>query len=86
MEARHIGRIVIFEDHSRLDLPEGMPPATMAHFKGVWCAGQQLRITLDGEAPDIGGKPAGRRPGAGRPFPKKPFPPRRPHRKGQRPD
>ncbi|NLA69235.1 MAG: hypothetical protein GX856_13530, partial [Gammaproteobacteria bacterium] len=86
LEARHIGRIEIFEDHSLIDLPEGMPPATMAHLKGVWCAGQQLRITLDGEAPDIGGKPAGRRPGAGRPFPKKPFPPRRPHRKGQRPD
>ena len=85
IESKHIGRIEIFEDHSLIDLPEGMPPQTMAHLKGVWCAGQQLRITLDGEAPDTAGKPPARKPFEKKGFGKKPFPPRTPHRKGPRP-
>ena len=82
LEAKHIGRIEIFEDHSLIDLPEGMPPETMAHLKGVWCAGQQLRITRDGEAPDTAGKVPGRKPFPKKTFDRKPFPPRKPHRKG----
>jgi len=87
IESRHIGRIEIFEDHSLIDLPAGMPPETMAHLKGVWCAGQQLRITVDGEPPDTsGGKSAGRKPFEKKSFGKKPFPPRKTHRKGPRPE
>jgi ATP-dependent RNA helicase DeaD len=86
IESKHIGRIEIFEDHSLIDLPEGMPPETMAHLKGVWCAGQQLRITRDGDAPDTSGnKGPGRKPFEKKAFAKKPFPPRKPHRKGPRP-
>jgi ATP-dependent RNA helicase DeaD len=93
LDAKHIGRIEIFEDHTLLDLPDGMPPEIMQHLKGVWCAGQQLRITRDGETPDTAGKkPAGKRPFAGA---KKEFGPRKfggdkppfnkkPHRKGPR--
>jgi ATP-dependent RNA helicase DeaD len=67
LEAKNIGRIEIFEDHALVDLPDGMPPEVMQHLKTVWCAGQQLRITRDGEAPDNAGKgPARPRP-AGRP-------------------
>jgi ATP-dependent RNA helicase DeaD len=89
LDAKHIGRIEIFEDHTLLDLPDGMPPEIMTHLKTVWCAGQQLRITRDGETPDTAGKKS---------FPKKPFaggkkefgprkfgdkPPfKKPHRKG----
>jgi len=63
LESKHIGRIEIFEDHSLIDLPSGMPVDVMQHLKTVWCAGQQLRITRDGEAPDTTGKkPAGSRP------------------------
>ena len=72
LDAKHIGRIEIFEDHTLLDLPDGMPAEIMTHLKTVWCAGQQLRITRDGEPPDN----AGRKPprGAGpKPFGKKPF-------------
>ncbi|KAB8042096.1 DEAD/DEAH box helicase [Janthinobacterium aquaticum] len=47
LEAKHIGRIDIFDNHSVLDLPEGMPPEILDHLKTVWVAGQQLRITLD---------------------------------------
>jgi ATP-dependent RNA helicase DeaD len=90
LDAKHIGRIEIFEDHTLLDLPDGMPPEIMTHLKGVWCAGQQLRITRDGETPDTAGKkPGGKRPFAGG---KKEFGPRKfggdkppfkkPHRKG----
>jgi len=62
LEAKHIGRIEIFEDYSLVDLPEGMPTETMTHLKTVWCAGQQLRITKDGTPPDTAGKkPAGPR-------------------------
>jgi len=63
LDAKHIGRIEIFEDHTLLDLPDGMPADVMLHLKTVWCAGQQLRITRDGETPDTAGKkPAGSRP------------------------
>ena len=82
LEAKHIGRIEIFEDHSLIDLPDGMPPETLAHLKTVWCAGQQLRITRDGEAPDTSTGAPGRKPFAKKTFGRKPFPPRKPHRKG----
>ena len=63
LESKHIGRIEIFEDHSLIDLPSGMPADVMQHLKTVWCAGQQLRITRDGEPADNAGKkPAGARP------------------------
>jgi ATP-dependent RNA helicase DeaD len=93
LDAKHIGRIEIFEDHTLLDLPDGMPAEIMQHLKGVWCAGQQLRITRDGETPDTAGKkPAGKKSFAGA---KKEFGPRKfggdkppfnkkPHRKGPR--
>ncbi|MFT3807591.1 DEAD/DEAH box helicase [Arenimonas sp.] len=69
LDSKNIGRIEIFEDHSLIDLPEGMPPDIMSHLKTVWCAGQQLRITRDGEAPDTAGKkPAGRKPFAKKEF------------------
>ncbi|HEU0153409.1 MAG TPA: DEAD/DEAH box helicase [Arenimonas sp.] len=94
LDAKHIGRIEIFEDHTLLDLPDGMPADVMQHLKTVWCAGQQLRITRDGETPDTAGKSSGK-PGFGKkPFAggKKEFGPRKfggdkppfkkPHRKG----
>ena len=100
LDAKHIGRIEIFEDHTFLDLPEGMPDDILRHLKQVWCAGQQLRITRDGEAPDTAGRKPPRK-GAGarfdKPLAKKPFGPRKdegggpfksgkPHRKGPRPE
>jgi ATP-dependent RNA helicase DeaD len=82
LEAKHIGRIEIFEDYSLVDLPEGMPQDTMTHLKTVWCAGQQLRITKDGTPPDTAGKkPAGPRHPGSRPAPfnagRKPFGPKK---------
>jgi ATP-dependent RNA helicase DeaD len=97
LEAKHIGRIEIFEDHSLVDLPAGMPTETMTHLKGVWCAGQQLRITRDGTPPDNAGKKpfTGKKPFAGKKSfgdkpsfgDQRPFKPKaKPHRKGPRPE
>jgi ATP-dependent RNA helicase DeaD len=99
LDAKHIGRIEIFEDHTILDLPEGMPKDILVHLKTVWCAGQQLRITKDSEKPDTEGKKTGgkksfgsEKPGGGKSFkPKRdfgdsPFKSGKPkaHRKGPR--
>lgn len=88
LESRYIGRIDIHEDHSILDLPEGMPPEIMAHLRTSWVVGQQLRISRwdgshaplpGGSAPHGTDRSRGTRPGRpakpGRPAP-------RPHRKG----
>jgi len=78
LEARHIGRIEILDDHTLLDLPEDLPADTLAHLKTVWCAGQRLRITRDGEPPDNADRqptrPPTRRFFGGKPFKgKRPF-------------
>jgi len=44
LESRYIGRIDIRQDHSLVDLPEGMPPEILEHLKKVWVAGQMLRM------------------------------------------
>ena len=52
LESRFIGRIDIHDDHSILDLPEGMPEDTMRHLQNVRVAGQALRLhPADGKAP-----------------------------------
>ena len=51
LESRFIGRIDIHDDHSVLDLPEGMPPDVMRHLQGVRVAGQPLRLHPVGSAP-----------------------------------
>ena len=53
LESKHIGRIEIRDEHSLIDLPEGMPSELLTHLKKVWVAGQRLRIRRDdGTAPD----------------------------------
>ena len=45
IEAKYIGRIEIFDDHSVLELPDGMPDDVFQHLGKVWVGGQQLRIS-----------------------------------------
>ena len=66
LESRYIGRIDIHDDHSILDLPEGMPREILSHLKKVRVAGQPLQLSRVGEG------------GAEHPSPR----PRTPHRKG----
>jgi ATP-dependent RNA helicase DeaD len=54
LDSKHIGRVDIRDDHSLVDLPDGMPPEIFKHLKKVWVSGQQLRITRGGEEPDFG--------------------------------
>ena len=90
LDSKHIGRISIRDDHSLIDLPEGMPPEILAHLKKVWVAGQRLRIARlagrhgSGDAsPATHDGPKGARQDRA---PKRGFeaprPPRKPHRKG----
>ena len=45
IEGQHIGRINILDDHSTVDLPEGMPRDIFRDLKKVWVTGQQLKIS-----------------------------------------
>lgn len=63
LDSANIGRIDIRDDHSLIDLPEGMPGDVFKHLKKVWVSGQQLRITRSDEAPDAQRSP--RKPGPG---------------------
>jgi len=45
LDSEYIGRINIYDDHSELDMPEGMPRAVLKTLKKVWVCGQQLKIT-----------------------------------------
>jgi ATP-dependent RNA helicase DeaD len=46
LEGRFIGRLVIREDHSFVDLPGGMPKEIFRSLQKVRVAGQQLQISL----------------------------------------
>jgi ATP-dependent RNA helicase DeaD len=50
IESKFIGRISIHDDHSTIDLPEKMPKEILNTLKKVWVSGQQLKISLDGDA------------------------------------
>ena len=49
LDSQYIGRIDIFDDHSLVDLPEGMPREVFNDLKQVWVSGQKLKITLHGK-------------------------------------
>lgn len=65
VEGKHIGYIGIYDTHSTVDLPEGMPKEIEKHLKKVIVCGQQLRISSTGEkaAPPRGQKPKGKKSG-----------------------
>ena len=45
IDGQHIGHIKIMDDHSLVDLPEGMPKEIFKDLKKVWVSGQQLKIS-----------------------------------------
>jgi ATP-dependent RNA helicase DeaD len=59
LENQYIGRVDIRDDHSLIDLPEGMPREILRHLKTVWVVGQQLQIRPDG-SPFAGSTPDAR--------------------------
>ncbi|MCR6661743.1 MAG: DEAD/DEAH box helicase [Luteimonas sp.] len=83
LESKYIGRIDIRDDHSLIDLPQGMPREILDHLKKVWVSGQQLRMRRADDAEGgafprnkrTGGKPHGKgppKPRAGKPGGKRP--------------
>ena len=51
IEGVHIGRVDIRDDHSYVDLPEGMPKAIFKGLQKVRVAGRELRISRVAEKP-----------------------------------
>jgi ATP-dependent RNA helicase DeaD len=86
IEGVHIGRVDIREDHSFVDLPEGMPNQIFKDLQTVRIAGRELRISRCSEKPPkpprdaagrhpaerhAGGRPAAGRHATGRPAERK---------------
>ncbi len=46
IESRYMGRIQLFDTHSTIELPEGMPKDLFNHLKKVRVCGQPMRISL----------------------------------------
>jgi ATP-dependent RNA helicase DeaD len=44
LDAAHIGLVDIHQDHSTVELPQGMPGDVLKELKDVWVCGRQLRI------------------------------------------
>lgn len=52
LEGKHIGQVDIRDDHTFVDLPEGMPRDIFRNLQKVRVVGQELRISrVDGKAP-----------------------------------
>ena len=45
LDSKHIGRIVIHDDYSLIDLPSGMPKDIFSTLKKTWVSGTQLNIS-----------------------------------------
>jgi ATP-dependent RNA helicase DeaD len=79
IDAKHIGRIELFDDYSTVELPSGMPKPVFEHLKRVWVSGQQLRISRAGQIPAAGTRrPPPRDVAPGETRADKPRPARRP--------
>jgi ATP-dependent RNA helicase DeaD len=65
IEGVHIGRVDIREDHSFVDLPEGMPKEIFKQLQKVRVTGRELRISRVSEKPPKAPRDtAGRHPAA----------------------
>jgi len=68
IDSKFIGRIEIFDDHSLVDLPEGMPKELLKHLRDVRVVGQRLNLSLAGSRRKVArDKPATAKPRASRP-------------------
>jgi len=53
INSQNIGRIDIFPEFSTVDLPQGIPPASLQHLRNVWVSGQKLSIAPWSEKPPV---------------------------------
>jgi ATP-dependent RNA helicase DeaD len=56
LEAKYIGRLEIFDDHTMIELPDGMPDDIFRHLGKVWVGGKQLRISHANAMPPMSPK------------------------------
>ena len=78
LDGRHIGHIDIRDDHSFVDLPEGMPAEILRSLQKVRVRGTELRISRVGSKPPREHAPRGsRRPDKGSRFSRDAHKPRR---------
>ncbi len=71
MDSRMIGRITINQDHSLVDLPDGMPKDIFQHLRKVWVNNKQLEISLPDSDADTSSARAERKPRRAGPLPAK---------------
>lgn len=57
LESQLIGRISIMDDHSFVDLPDGMPKDIFQHLRKVWVNQRQLQISMPDNAAETAEKP-----------------------------
>lgn len=57
LESQLIGRISIMDDHSFVDLPDGMPKDIFQHLRKVWVNQRQLQISMPDNAAETTEKP-----------------------------
>jgi len=71
IDSKYIGRIEIFDDHSLVDLPEGMPKELLSQLRKVRVVGQRLNLSLlGGKRKAARNKPAATEPRATKSKPK----------------
>ncbi len=61
LDSQYIGRIEIYDDHSTIDLPTGMPRGVFRDLQKTWVCGKQLRISRMDEGAAPGSKHKGKR-------------------------
>ena len=71
LEARYMGKIRMFDRHSFIDLPEGMPEETFEVLQTVEVRGQALRISKDKGRKPQGSRDFGKKSRGARNFDKK---------------
>ena len=57
LDAEHIGRVQIEQDHSLVDLPKGMPKEIFRDLRKTWVCGQTLKISRFQDGAAAAGKP-----------------------------
>ena len=82
IDSVHIGRIDIFDTHSTVELPEGMPTEIYEQLQKTWVCGQKLAIRVDSAGDEAEAAPL--RAAPPRPGNREKHAPKK-HRKGQRP-
>ena len=58
LDSQFIGRIKIYDEHSTVELPTGMPKAVLKDLRGVWVCSRKLNMSRESEA-QSGGAAAG---------------------------